>query len=96
MRTGTPRLFRLIGLIALFVALGTPMLAYLWETLNVLMSGRVEPVRLGIAVVVLAVFVVLLRFLSRSIGVVEGVDEGPRDRTRSGDRLPPHHPSRRT
>lgn len=66
------RLVRLIGLIALFVLVGTPMVAFIWEAVNVLLTGRIEPLQLGIALVVLAVFAGLLRLLSRSIRALEG------------------------
>ena len=91
----TPRLARLIGLIALFVLLGTPVVAYLWETLNVLMSGRVEPGRLGIAAVVLVVFAGLLKLLSRSIHALEGDRDAHAGATPPSEGLPPHTQSRR-
>ena len=95
-RADSPRLRRLIGLIALFVLLGTPLVAYLWETLNVLMSGRVEPGRLGIAVVVLAAFAALLAFLSRSIHALEGDRDARAGATPPSENLPSHTQSRRS
>lgn len=50
-----------------FVLAGFPLVAYLWETLNRLMAGIVEPVRLLITLVVLALFAGLLRLLARWI-----------------------------
>ena len=52
---------------ALFVALGAPMVAYLWETLNELLALTVNPPRLLWSVPVLILFVVYLRWMGRSI-----------------------------
>ena len=94
-RTDSPRLARLIGLIALFVLLGTPMVAYLWETLNVLLSGGVEPGRLGMSVVVLALFAALLMLLSRAIHALEGDRDARAGAMPPSDGLPSHPQSRR-
>jgi hypothetical protein len=67
-----PRLARLVMLVAVFTLLGTPLVAYLWETTNVLLSGEVRPLQLGIGVVLLAVFIGLLRLLATRIHAVEG------------------------
>jgi hypothetical protein len=56
---------RLIGLIAVFALLGTPLVAFLWETLNRLMTGWFEPVRVGISIPVLVILYLLLRYLAR-------------------------------
>jgi hypothetical protein len=53
--------------IALFVLLGTPLVAYLWDTLNHLFSGIIEPLRLLIALPAALLFYVLLRFMARSV-----------------------------
>ena len=58
---------RLVGAILLLVLLGVPFVAYLWETLNRLLSGIVEPVRLLIALPVAVVFLLLLRYIARTI-----------------------------
>lgn len=58
---------KLIGGIALVVAVGTPFVAYIWETLNLLLSGIVQPGRLAIAAVLLAVFWFYLRFVGRLV-----------------------------
>lgn len=68
----SPRTSRLVVLIAFFVLVGTPLVAYLWETTNVLMSGHVRPLQLGIAVVLLPIFLVVLRALANRIHAVEG------------------------
>ncbi|HEX6132451.1 MAG TPA: hypothetical protein VFZ24_00625 [Longimicrobiales bacterium] len=63
---------RLVLGIGLFVLLGTPLVAYLWETLNRLFAGIIEPVRLLIAIPALAVFYVLLRFMARTVRAWDG------------------------
>ncbi|SHK12120.1 hypothetical protein SAMN04488087_0354 [Rhodothermus profundi] len=49
----------------LVVLLGMPVVAYLWETLNQLLSLHVNPMRLLISLPLLAVFIVWLRWLAR-------------------------------
>ena len=55
--------------ILLLVLLGAPLVAWLWDTLNHLLSGIVEPTRLLIAVPVAFVFFLMLRWLGR---IIEG------------------------
>lgn len=62
-----PSIVRLVAGMAVFVILAVPMFAYLWWTLNELFSGFFDPVRGGIAVVVLIAFILLLLILVRSI-----------------------------
>ena len=66
-----PRLGGPIALVAVFVVAGVPLVAYLWETANRLLAGRVEPVRLLVSAVVTALFVVLLRLLARRVDALE-------------------------
>jgi hypothetical protein len=66
-----PRLGRPIALVAVFVVVGVPLVAYLWETANRLLAGRVEPVRLLVSAVVTALFVVVLRLLARRVDALE-------------------------
>jgi hypothetical protein len=61
-----PQMGKLIGLIALFTVLGIPLLAFLWETLNRLMAGHFDLVRIGLSVPILVLFAVLLRFMARA------------------------------
>ena len=68
-----PRLGAPIALVAVFVVAGVPLVAYLWETANRLLAGRVEPVRLLVSAVVTAIFVALLRLLARRIDALERV-----------------------
>lgn len=63
----TPRSSSLVLGIALFVVLGTPLVAYLWETLNQLLAGIVDPMRLLITVPAALIFYFLLRFMARSV-----------------------------
>ena len=53
--------------ILLLVLLGAPMVGWLWETLNRLLSGHVEPVRLLISIPVAIAFWLLLRALGRTV-----------------------------
>jgi hypothetical protein len=52
---------------ALGVLIGIPIVAYLWETLNQLLSLRVQPVRLLISLPLLGVLMVWLRWLSQRV-----------------------------
>jgi hypothetical protein len=71
---GSSGMGKLIGFIFISVLVGVPITAYLWETLNRLMSGHVEPVRLAVSIPVLVLFAGLLAFLARSI---RRLDEPP-------------------
>jgi ABC-type proline/glycine betaine transport system permease subunit len=53
--------------ILMLVLVGGVLVAYLWETLNRLATGFVEPVRLLIAIPVLAIFALLLRYIARLV-----------------------------
>lgn len=80
------RLGTLVGGIALFTLLGFPLVAYLWETLNRLLSGEVEGVRLLVTLPVLLLFLALLRWQARAVRRWEG--------ERAAERHPPtRHPS---
>lgn len=54
--------------IALFVLVGFPLVAYLWETLNQLMGGEVHPVRLLVSLPVILLLAAVLVLLSRAVG----------------------------
>jgi hypothetical protein len=56
---------RLIAMISLFALLGTPLVAFLWETLNRLMAGWFDPVRIVISVPALVILYFLLRYMGR-------------------------------
>lgn len=57
----------LIGAMLLFVVVGAPMVYYLWTTINELLAGHFQAVRLGISIIVLLIFLGLLGILTRSI-----------------------------
>lgn len=58
---------RLVAGIGLFVLLGSPLVAYLWDTLNRFFAGIVEPVRLLIAIPAAILFYLLLRAMARAV-----------------------------
>ena len=64
----TPSPGKILPWLALFVVLGMPLVAYLWETLHQVLALHVEPVRLLVSVPVLALFVALLWLLGRKLG----------------------------
>jgi EamA domain-containing membrane protein RarD len=67
----------LLGLMTAILALvlvGGVLVAYLWETLNQLMSGHVDWLRVLISLPVLAALFLLLRFMARR---VEGWSDEP-------------------
>lgn len=87
MAAGHPiSLGRLTVEIFVLVVIGTPLVAYLWETLNRLLSGTVEPVRLAISAPLLVLFVILLRALRHAIARWERQREESIDRPDEGDR----------
>jgi len=51
---------RVVILLSVFVALGIPLVAYLWETLNQLLAGHLDPRRVLVSVPLLVAFVALL------------------------------------
>ncbi len=53
--------------ITLFVLLGTPLVGYIWDTLNHLLAGIVEPVRLLLLIPAALLFWLLLRGMRRTI-----------------------------
>ena len=63
----TPAPGQIFPWLALFVVLGLPLVAYLWETLHQILAWHVEPTRLLISVPVLGLFVALLFALGRKL-----------------------------
>ncbi len=53
--------------LALFIVLGMPLVAYLWETLHQVLAWHVEPTRLLISVPVFGLFLGLMFALSRKL-----------------------------
>jgi hypothetical protein len=79
METSRPRgLGATIRFIVLPVAIGIPLVGYLWETANQVLTGQVDATRIAISAPLLVVFVLLLRWLAR--GVV-AFDRGSRPST---------------
>lgn len=52
---------------ALFVVVGAPLVWYLWQVLNDLLQGIVNPLHLLVAVPVLLLFLGLLALVSRTV-----------------------------
>jgi hypothetical protein len=67
MKPQEPGLVTLIIAILGLVLVGGVMVAYLWETLNQLMAGHVDWVRVLVSLPVLAVFLLLLRSIARRV-----------------------------
>ena len=57
----------IIGMMAIFVVVGGPMVFYLWSTVNDVLTGRFAPMRVLIALPVLLIFLGVLAILSRSV-----------------------------
>lgn len=58
---------KLILPIALFVILGVPLVAVIWDTLNRLFAGHVDWRWIGATVVAVVLFWVLLKVLARTV-----------------------------
>ncbi|HEY7636950.1 MAG TPA: hypothetical protein VH763_15480 [Gemmatimonadales bacterium] len=58
---------RLFGSILGFVLVGTPLVAYVWETLNRLLAGHFEGRQFAVAVLGALLLAALLRFLARTL-----------------------------
>lgn len=58
---------RVVPVVALFALLGLPLVAYVWETLNQLMAGIVNPTRLAISLPAALLLAWLLVLLSRRV-----------------------------
>lgn len=66
--------------ILLMIVAGTPLAAYVWETLNRLLSGHVEPMRLLLSVPCLVLLYLLLRLTARRVPAIDRVHSAPRER----------------
>lgn len=64
---------KLAGTLALFVVIGVPVFAYLWETLNQLLTGHFAPGRIATSVPIALLLAGLLVMLARVLGRVEKV-----------------------
>ena len=63
----TPPASKIFPWLALFIVLGMPLVAFLWETLHQILAWHVEPVRLLISVPILGLFLGLLYALNRKL-----------------------------
>jgi hypothetical protein len=63
----TPGASALVPFILLFALVGLPLVAYLWETVNELLSGFVSGTRLLVSLPLLAILVGLLVVLARRV-----------------------------
>jgi len=61
--------------IGLVVFLGTPLVAFAWETLNRLLAGILEPVHLLLLVPVGFLLYLLLRYTSRAVQSWDGASD---------------------
>lgn len=59
---------RLALLLAVIVVVGVPFVAILWETLNALLSGHIQPRRLLLSAPLLIVFLAILTVAGRALG----------------------------
>lgn len=70
-RQNNPSAARHLGSLGLFLLLGIPMVAYLWETVHQILALHVDTARLLISLPVLGAFVLLWRFIARRLGTEE-------------------------
>lgn len=66
--TKTPPFGKYLLTFGVFLLLGVPMVAYLWETVHQMLSLHFETARMLISIPVLAVFIGLLRFIAHKLG----------------------------
>lgn len=71
---------KLTVVMLLLVVLGTPLLALVWETLNRLLAGVVQPLPLVLSAVALVLLVGVLKLTARVIGGWEGERRGAANR----------------
>jgi hypothetical protein len=62
-----PSTGKVIGLMALFVLLGLPLVGYLWETINQLLSLKISTTRALISIPVLLAFIGLMALVARGV-----------------------------
>lgn len=80
-----PSMLRIIGAMALFVVVGAPITAYLWETLHGVLALRPDPLRLLVSAPLLALFVWLLWLAARHYSGADRAGVTPDD-DRGGNR----------
>jgi hypothetical protein len=69
---------KLVSVILALLLVGIPVVAFIWETLNHLLSGQVEPMRLLISVPVVGLLYILLRIVARILAKFEEPHPTPR------------------
>lgn len=62
---------KLVLLLVITAIAGVPLVAFLWETLNVLLAGHVDARRLAASAPVLVLFIALLALLGRLLGRID-------------------------
>ena len=65
----------LVSMMALYVAAGFPLVWYLWETLNDVLSGQFDGLRLLVALAASLLLLGLLILLARSVQRWDRMDE---------------------
>ena len=69
-----PSAARHLTALGLFLLLGVPLVAYLWETVHQLLALHVDTTRLLISLPALVAFVLLMRFVGRRLSAGEDGD----------------------
>lgn len=64
----TPPFGKYLFVFGLFLFLGVPLVAYLWETVHQILSLHFETTRMLVSIPVLAMFIGLLKFISHQLG----------------------------
>ena len=59
-----------LGVMALYVIIGIPMVAYIWDVLNEILALEFRTVRILIAIPVVVVLLFYLRFVSRRLRIM--------------------------
>lgn len=68
----TMSLGRVLAVVAVFALVGTPMVAFLWETLNELMALQVQWWRIAVSIPLLGLLLLWLRVLARTLHRLDG------------------------
>lgn len=76
----------LLIFLTVVVVVGSPLFAYLWETLNQVLSGHFPVGRIAVTVPILLAFVALLWFAAR--GFARVAPPGPADMARAPEAAP--------
>lgn len=63
-----PSIAKLAVAILALVGAGAPLVAYLWDTLNYLLSGIIQPIRLLLAIPLSGLFMLVLKLTAAFVG----------------------------